>query len=83
VCVGTALPPASALIVLAEYDTAHAVVTVAITTIAAMVMILRISPSILGSISHFDYQIDYSIPVHAACDLGHLKPETEKNIEAQ
>jgi hypothetical protein len=52
VCFGTALPPPSAWIVLAGYDSAHAVVTVAITTITVMVMILRISSSILGSISH-------------------------------
>jgi hypothetical protein len=40
------------LIVVAGFDTAHAAVTVAITTVATMmVMILRISFSILGSIS--------------------------------
>ena len=59
-CIGTALPPPIALIVLAGFDTAHAVATVAITTIAVTVMILRISSSILGSISHFhsDCEID-------------------------
>jgi hypothetical protein len=60
-CIGTGPPPPSALIVLAGCDTAHAVVTIAITTIAVTVMILRISSSILGSISHFDCEIDYSI----------------------
>jgi hypothetical protein len=59
-CIGTALPPPSALIV-AGCDTAHAVVTIAITTITVTVMILRISSSILGPISHFDCEIDYSI----------------------
>ena len=60
-CIGTGPPPPSALIVLAGCDTAHAVVTIAITTIAVTVMILRISSSIRGSISQFDCEIDYSI----------------------
>src|SRR5215470_146107 len=59
-CVGTAPPPPSALIMLAGCDTAHAVVTVAITTITVTVMILRISSSILGSISHF----------HSDCEIN-------------
>jgi hypothetical protein len=73
VCIGTALPPPGALIVIVEFDTAHAVVTVATTTNTAMVMILRISSSILGSMPHFhsDCEIDYSVPIHAACDGGH------------
>ena len=48
--VGT-LPPPCAWVVAAGFDTAHAVVSVAITTTTVTVMILRISSSIPGLIS--------------------------------